>query len=158
MRARPVAVGQMPKVVPAGGDTVDGKFIPAGTAVGMNISTLLQSKVLFGADANIFRPERFLEADQSARAEMQRNVELIFGTGRWACAGKPLAFMELGKVFFEVSLPELSIIQINILLTQFQLLCAFDFQIVNPQNPMISSSAVLFIDKSFYLKVMETSG
>lgn len=68
----------------------------------MNTSAMLASTELFGEDANLFRPERFLEVDEAKRAEMQRNVELIFGTGRWMCAGKPVAHMELNKIFFEV--------------------------------------------------------
>lgn len=57
---------------------------------------------IFGDDVHIFRPERFTEANDDRRAEMYRTTELIFGSGRWQCAGKSLAFMELNKVFFEV--------------------------------------------------------
>lgn len=102
MRMRSPAPGLYPKAVPAGGDTLCGKFVPEGTAIGMNTSAMLASTELFGEDANLFRPERFLEVDEARRAEMQRNVELIFGTGRWMCAGKPVAHMELNKIFFEV--------------------------------------------------------
>lgn len=93
----------MPKLVPPEGDTIHGKFIPGGTSIGMNSASLLRSKALFGADADMFRPERFLEVDEVARAKMQRDVELTFGYGRWMCAGKPIALMELNKVYFEVS-------------------------------------------------------
>lgn len=102
MRMRSPAPGLYPKAVPAGGDTLCGKFVPEGTAIGMNTSAMLADTKLFGEDANLFRPERFLEVDEVKRAEMQRNVELIFGTGRWMCAGKPVAHMELNKIFFEV--------------------------------------------------------
>lgn len=102
MRMRSPAPGLYPKSVPAGGDTLCGMFVPEGTAIGMNTSAMLASTTLFGEDANLFRPERFLEVDAAKRAEMQRNVELIFGTGRWMCAGKPVAHMELNKIFFEV--------------------------------------------------------
>ena len=100
---RPPAPGLYPKSVPPEGDVIHGKFIPGGTAIGMNTGALVRSTALFGADADIFRPERFLEADEVARAEMERNVELVFGYGRWMCAGKPVAFMELNKIFFKVS-------------------------------------------------------
>lgn len=102
MRMRSPAPGLYPKSVPAGGDTLCGMLVPEGTAIGMNTSAMLASTTLFGEDANLFRPERFLEVDATKRAEMQRNVELIFGTGRWMCAGKPVAHMELNKIFFEV--------------------------------------------------------
>ena len=80
-----------------------GKPIPAGTAISLNTSSLLRSKKLFGEDADIFNPERFMEADSDTRIRMERNIEFAFGYGRYMCAGKPLAFMELNKVFFEVS-------------------------------------------------------
>lgn len=102
LRMRAPAPGLYAKVVPTGGDTICGKFVPEGTAIGMNTSAMLADTTLFGEDANLFRPERFLELDDARRAEMQRDVELIFGTGRWLCAGKPVAFMELNKIFFEV--------------------------------------------------------
>ncbi|KAI1249699.1 hypothetical protein MGN70_009313 [Eutypa lata] len=138
LRIRPVALGLMPKEVPPEGDTIHGKFIPGGTSIGMNPSGLLRSKELFGADADMFRPERFLEIDKEARTKMQRDVELTFGYGRWMCAGKPIAFLELNKVYFE-------------------LFRAFDFQIVDPRNSMDSSSAMLFMDKDFYVRVIEAS-
>jgi cytochrome P450 len=95
--------GLLFKEVPPGGDTINGKFIPEGTAIGTNLPSYLRSKSIFGEDAALFRPERFLELEPAALAEMRRDVELQFGYGRWMCAGKPLALIELNKVYFEVS-------------------------------------------------------
>ena len=83
LRRRPVGAGLFHKEVPPEGDTIDGKFIPGGTWIGLNQGTMIRSKALFGEDADSFRPERFLEADEEARIEMQRNTELLFGHGRW---------------------------------------------------------------------------
>src|SRR5881628_2768900 len=99
---RPVTTHALSKEVPPEGDVIHGHFIPGGTAIGMNLASLLRSKALFGDDAEIFRPERFLEATEASRLEMQRNVDLNFGYGRWMCAGKPLALIELNKTYFEV--------------------------------------------------------
>lgn len=101
---RPGAVGTFPKVVPPQGEVVQGNFIPGGTVVGMNVPAMLRSTEHFGSDADLFRPERWMEASGAERAEMERQVETAFGHGRWMCAGKPIAFMELFKTFFEVSL------------------------------------------------------
>lgn len=79
-----------------------GHFVPAGTAIGMNVPAMLKSRAVFGQDADIFRPERFLEVDDDARAKMERQVEMAFGHGRYMCAGKAIAFAELNKVCFEV--------------------------------------------------------
>lgn len=103
MRMRPGAVGAFPKIVPPQGETVQGTFLPGGTVIAMNIPSLLRSKDIFGADPEIFRPERWLEVPREDRLDMEREVEMMFGSGRWMCAGKPIAFMELFKTFFEVT-------------------------------------------------------
>lgn len=138
MRMRSPAPGLYPKAVPAGGDTLCGKFVPEGVAIGMNTSAMLASKKLFGEDANVFRPERFLEVDEAERAEMQRNVELIFGTGRWMCAGKPVAHMELNKIFFE-------------------LFRNFDLQLAHPMKPWDSLSWSVWVDENMFLKATEAT-
>jgi len=91
------------KLVPPEGDTFDGKFIPGGTKIAWNVWSLLRRKEMFGEDASVFRPERWLEASTNTHIEMERHVELIFGYGRYMCAGKIIAFLELNKIFFEVS-------------------------------------------------------
>lgn len=103
MRMRPGTTGAFSKVVPPQGEVVQGKFIPGGTLVAMNVPAMLRSAELFGPDAHLFRPERWLEASEENQAEMERQVEMMFGSGRWMCAGKPIAYMELFKTFFEVS-------------------------------------------------------
>jgi len=102
LRIHPPSLILASKQVPPEGDTINGKFIPGGTEIAQNSWSLLRNKWLFGEDADTFRPERWLEVDGEKRAEMERISGLLFGYGRWMCAGKNIAFMELGKVFFEV--------------------------------------------------------
>lgn len=97
---RSPAPGLCPKTMPLEGDAVHGKFIPGGTAIGMNASSMLYSRTLFGDDADVFRPGRFLEINEAKRVEMERHVELIFGYGQWMCAEKPIAIKDLNRVFF----------------------------------------------------------
>ncbi|KAI1755891.1 pisatin demethylase [Xylaria castorea] len=136
LRMRPPAPGLYPKSVPPEGDVIHGKFIPGGTAIGMNTAALFSSTTNFGDDAAIFRPERFAEADDQKRTEMERLVELGFGYGRFQCSGKPVAFMEMNKVYFE-------------------LLRAFDFQVASPTNPWKSRSYIVFIEEDMWVKVSE---
>lgn len=99
---RPPLIGFFPKVVPEGGENILGYKIPAGTAIGVNMSAMLRSKELFGADADMFRPERFMDLDETSRKQMERDAELAFGNGQWMCVGKTIAFMEINKSVFEV--------------------------------------------------------
>lgn len=63
----------------------------------MNVRAMLKYKTVFEQDADIFHPERFLEADTDTRAQMERQVEMVFGHGRYICAGKAISFAELTK-------------------------------------------------------------
>lgn len=94
--------GQCSKEVPAEGDTIDGRFVPGGTRIAQNFWGVIRRLDVFGKDADLFRPERWLEADEATRDNMVRTTELTFGHGRWGCSGKNVAFMELNKVYFEV--------------------------------------------------------
>lgn len=100
---RPPLLGFIPKVVPEGGENILGHHVPGGTAIGFNLSAISRSPKLFGADSEIFRPERMMELDEQRRKQMERDIELAFGYGQWMCVGKSIAFMEINKVVFEVS-------------------------------------------------------
>ena len=108
LRIHPPVTDSVPKRVPNGGDTVvvDGTsvFLPGGTNISYAAWPLHHSKRLFGEDAEVFRPERWLlEKDNKRLAEMNRTHELIFGYGKYQCLGKSIALMEIGKAVYEVS-------------------------------------------------------
>ena len=111
-RIHPPLTDIAPKKVPIGGDTVvvNGKehFLPGGTNIGYSVYGLQRDRGLFGEDADFFRPERWL-LDEHADAtqeehlvEMKRTTEMIFGYGKYQCLGKPIAWLEVRKVIFEV--------------------------------------------------------
>ncbi|KAI3319254.1 cytochrome P450 [Xylariaceae sp. AK1471] len=137
LRIRPAVTAYFGKQVPPEGDTIHGYFIPGGTSIGKNMPSMLRSKTLFGEDADVFRPERFLEADEATRTEMQRNVDLSFGYGRWMCAGKYIAWLELNKTYFE-------------------LLREFDFQILDPKAGIQSYSHGVWLDRGMLVGVTES--
>ncbi|OHE98404.1 cytochrome P450 [Colletotrichum orchidophilum] len=128
--------GLCAKEAPAEGDTIDGRFIPGGTRIAQNVWGTLRRFDVFGKDADLFRPERWIEADATTRDKMQKTTELAFGYGRWGCAGKNVAFLELNKVFVE-------------------LLRNFDFQILDPTKPWHSVNHNLFMQDNFWVKVTE---
>lgn len=104
LRIMPPAAGAFFKTVPPGGDVIAGKFIPAGTQIGSSPFGIHHSKKIFGEDAEMYRPERWLEADGDKLAQMTATVDLVFHYGKYQCLGKTVALMEFNKIFVEVSL------------------------------------------------------
>lgn len=136
LRMTPPFTGLCSKSPPKGGDTINGMFIPEGTRVGHNIGGLIRRKDVFGDDADIFRPERWLNIERNKKQEMQQVTEMVFGYGRWACLGKPIALMELGKVFVEF----------------FR---RFDLQLVNPKNPWHEYNVNMVFQSDLWVKITE---
>lgn len=126
------------KEVPAGGETLDGIFVPGGTDIAQNSWSLLRNQDIFGQDSDVFRPERWLSVDGEKRQEMERVTELLFGYGRWQCPGKQIAFLELSKLLFE-------------------LFRDFDFQIINPKTPWVEKQFGIFLINSMWMRVTERS-
>lgn len=112
LRIYPPVTGLMAKRVPDGGAmiNVDGteKFAPGGTQVGWNSWGMMHNPDVFGVDAEMYRPERWLPRDLSEKerdriAKMTETVGLCFGYGRFGCLGRGVATMELNKAVIEVS-------------------------------------------------------
>ena len=102
LRIYPPVSSMFMKRVPDGGEVIDGKFVPEGTGIGHNTWPLQRDTLVFGADSEMFRPERWIEAGSEKRQDMKRVVELVFGYGRWVCMGKIVALLELEKFAVEV--------------------------------------------------------
>ena len=117
IRVYPPVPGLGSKQVPKGGDIICGYYVPEGTQIGHNTPGMMRSKNIWGEDAEIFRPERWLEADETQLKLMNSVVELNFGSGKYQCLGKTIAFMELNKIFVEVSTQD----QINLMHTLMNL-------------------------------------
>jgi hypothetical protein len=142
--------------------------VPGGTLVGPNFWATGRNTAVFGADAEVFRPGRWLEVtDGEKRAEMRRVAELIFGYGRWGCAGKMLALLEMNKVFVEVSSLFLALLcfvfpcnssEDMVLMNTAQLLRQFDFQLVYPSNPWKSVNYGLFLQRDMWVSVSLREG
>ncbi|KAH8168697.1 cytochrome p450 domain-containing protein [Sarocladium implicatum] len=134
LRIKPPAAGLGSRIVPSGGDMIDGKFIPGGTQVGLSAFGIFHSKMVFGEDASIFRPERWLEADHETLASMTSVVDLVFSAGNHHCLGKQVALMELNKIFVE-------------------LLRRFDFIISRPERPLDVVNAAIWLIEDFPVRI-----
>lgn len=62
------------RVVPKGGVTVLGHFIPEGTAIGGSPYVVNRHKGTFGDDAEFWRPERWLEKDDAHKKKLESSM------------------------------------------------------------------------------------
>lgn len=92
------------RYVPEGGLNVSGYHIPQGVIVGMNPWIIGANRDVYGQDAAVFRPERWLQeegetaAEYEARLQRMNTCDLTFGAGSRICTGKNLALFEVYKV------------------------------------------------------------
>ncbi|KAI6040779.1 cytochrome P450 [Pisolithus marmoratus] len=83
------------------GETVDSIAVERGTVITMSIGCLNQSEAIWGPDARVFRPERWLEADgitKKAQEVKGHRHLLTFGDGPRTCIGKIFAVAEIKTV------------------------------------------------------------
>ncbi|KAI0204034.1 putative benzoate 4-monooxygenase cytochrome P450 [Astrocystis sublimbata] len=85
------------RVVPEGGITVLGTYLPEGTVVGGNPYVVNRHKGTFGNDAEFWRPERWLVKDAARRKAMEQGV-LTLGAGRRVCLGRHVGVLEIKKL------------------------------------------------------------
>lgn len=106
MRMHPGVSMILERYVPHDGITLpNGKYIPKGCIVGMNPYVIGRNKNVWGEDAEVFRPERWLrdearesESEYQERLRIMNNSDLAFGAGSRACIGRNLALLEVYKV------------------------------------------------------------
>ena len=115
LRIWPPVTGLMAKISP-NDDIICGQKVPANTHVAWAAVGTLRNKELFGKDADIFEPGRWIDAaaaagvdgkeGEAAKArlkEMEAMQSMVFVAGsRWECLGMRLAKMMMGKILFEV--------------------------------------------------------
>ena len=105
LRMHPPVVGALEKQAGPHGDTLpDGRFVPAGTKVQVSTWATQRNPEVFGDDADVFRPSRWLEErDAEKKGRMDRSVELVFSVGRFICMGREIAMTQCLKVISEAS-------------------------------------------------------
>ena len=90
----------LPRYVSKGGMVLNGIFVPEKTEIGANPYIIHRDKAVFGDDADIFRPERWLEDPDKVR-EMDKYT-LAWGYGARKCLGKNIAQLETHKLLVQV--------------------------------------------------------
>ncbi|KAK9319802.1 cytochrome P450 [Lipomyces orientalis] len=92
LRIRPASSFGLPRIVPAGGREVAGKFIPEGVIVSVPTYSLLRDETVF-KNASQYNPDRWLTKDLEEKKRMMTN-HLPFSTGPRACIGRNIAYFE----------------------------------------------------------------
>ncbi|KAK4454886.1 benzoate 4-monooxygenase [Podospora aff. communis PSN243] len=106
IRMQPIAGALYERHAPPSGLTLpNGVFIPGGSGVGLNPYITSRNASVFGADAEEFRPERWLQRPGedvnawNSRMRVQRSVaDFTFGAGSRICLGRNLAIVESYKI------------------------------------------------------------
>ncbi|KAF5010772.1 hypothetical protein FDECE_3069 [Fusarium decemcellulare] len=101
LRMWPPISGIMPRISDRDA-VVCGVHVPAGTNVAWSAKAVMRNKDVFGVDADMFRPGRWVGVDPDRLQTMDNTIDLCFGQGRWGCLGRPIALIELNKMIFEV--------------------------------------------------------
>ncbi|KAL1943852.1 hypothetical protein VTO73DRAFT_3670 [Trametes versicolor] len=81
----------LPRLVPAGGLEVCGRWFPEGAVLSVPTFTIHRDKAVWGDDVEEFRPERWFEQDKVA---VQKTFN-PFSFGPRSCVGRNLANLEL---------------------------------------------------------------
>ncbi|KAJ6257452.1 Cytochrome P450 monooxygenase [Drechslerella dactyloides] len=76
---------------------IEGCEIPIGTTVGVNAWVMHQDKTVFGDDADIWRPERWINASDEQKKLMNRGL-FAFGGGTRLCIGRNISLLEIYKL------------------------------------------------------------
>ena len=96
LRIFPAAGLIFSRLVPRGGLDLCGYHFPQGASVGVSAWAAHANTSVFGADADAFRPERWLEDD--AKTAQRESYFFTFGRGPRTCLGKSVSLMEMNKL------------------------------------------------------------
>ncbi len=119
----------------APGEVIGGKyFVPHGQSCQVLLPAVHRSTAVWGADAEVFDPDRFSTEAKAARGD---TVYLPFGTGARACIGRQFAMQEAKLV-------------LGMLLQRFHLVDSEEYQLRVKQSLTIKPDG-------FYLKLRQRS-
>ena len=100
-RLAPPGPGELGRTVLSGGATIAGEVIPEGVDLGVVHWALGRNEEFYGADANVYRPERWIIAANPAEGNPETEVKRLktglqpFGKGVGSCIGQKVAMLQL---------------------------------------------------------------
>ncbi|KAM3447082.1 hypothetical protein MY3296_009077 [Beauveria thailandica] len=95
-------MSQLPRLSPRDtGLELHGKFVPPGFSVSSSPWIIGRSRALYGEDADVYRPERWLEASPAQLRCWDKN-SFYFGYGGRKCAARRFALTQMYKAVAEM--------------------------------------------------------
>lgn len=134
-RMHPSVALSLPRYVPPGGRVIAGRYFPEGAKVGVNAAVIHFDTAIFGSDAALYNPDRWMSKNNEAVAEMDRSM-FQFGAGSRTCIGRNVCFSLALLVAF--TLPS-NLYDIHLILCNADLAC---------RNLQVDSTAPSFISIS----------
>ncbi|QSS61789.1 benzoate 4-monooxygenase cytochrome P450 [Histoplasma capsulatum] len=104
LRYYPPCSNGLPRIVPKGGTTICGEFVPGGTNVSVATYALFRSPKYF-IQPDSFIPERWLRESEGGSAVFatdQKGIALPFSYGPHNCPGKKMGYFELRLILAKV--------------------------------------------------------
>ncbi|RYP28374.1 hypothetical protein DL767_007246 [Monosporascus sp. MG133] len=95
------AVTNQQRIVPPGGATIDGHYVPPGMTAGVAPWVACHSPLNF-CDPDSFVPERWLPGKDKRYANDRLNASQPFSVGPRSCIGKNLAFFEMRLIMSQL--------------------------------------------------------
>lgn len=100
LRLSPSVSMLLPRYVSPGGMYIGKTWVPDGTEISASPFVLHRDKQLFGDDAELFNPERWL--GDVERVRLMQKYFFAFGYGSRKCIGRHLAMFEAQKFCMQV--------------------------------------------------------
>jgi len=92
----------LPQAVSSGGLVLtDGRIVPEGTAVGAAAAVINRNESVFGKDASVWNPDRWL--GDSEKVKRMDQFLFTWGWGSRKCVGKHVALLQCCKLVLQVS-------------------------------------------------------
>jgi cytochrome P450 len=100
-RLAPAGPSELERTVLPGGANIAGEMFPEGVHLGVVHYAMQRNEAFWGADVNVFRPERWLIADSTSDGNSKEEVKRLksglhtFGKGVGNCIGQRVAMLQL---------------------------------------------------------------